>query len=219
MVKVLVSANAIANLYEKTLKTWGFSVERDRSRLSNSAYIRAWLPSENYEDDENDDDWKEEIIRFSDHDLPPSYDGLHGFHTMDVATGKKDRVGNVGNAVGYLYGLYKLSYKYDKPIPKTITSLENRLKKESEEKAAAEAAYKVKCAELAKEKAKKFTELLNWSKLNVPETYNTYIDNKEKAADSTRGNSKKRAPFRYAANCAERKMIESWKLSMEANNE
>ena len=63
----------------KILEELGFNVTQDSSRLSSSTYltITNWRATV----DRGNDDL---LIRISDHDLPPSYDGKYGYYDFDL---------------------------------------------------------------------------------------------------------------------------------------
>ena len=96
----LKKTDEIATYLASKLKSLGFEIDKGSSGLSNSEY----LTITNYQDitgkvsQYND---KELKIRVSNHDLPPSYDGLHGYHDIDIKSGGVSRAGNDGNATDY----------------------------------------------------------------------------------------------------------------------
>lgn len=105
----ITKANAIADYLEERLNSWGYETRRDASTLSNSQYITITNYSEKTgkESKYNVDELK---IRISDHDLPPSYDGLNGYEDYDLRSGKKNtnRPGTGGNATTYDVALQNL---------------------------------------------------------------------------------------------------------------
>lgn len=117
----LKKTDEIADYLESRLKKMGYDIERDYSGLSGSRYITIT----NYNDITgkesryNDNELK---IRISDHDLPPSYDGLHGFHDFDVMSGNNSRPGNDG-----------LATKYDEVIKKLESEIKESVKNEQKE--------------------------------------------------------------------------------------
>ncbi|MCQ2125092.1 MAG: hypothetical protein MJZ25_13005 [Fibrobacter sp.] len=105
----ITKAIAIADYLEERLNSWGYETRRDASTLSNSQYITITNYSEKTgkESKYNVDELK---IRISDHDLPPSYDGLNGYEDYDLRSGKKNtnRPGTGGNATTYDVALQNL---------------------------------------------------------------------------------------------------------------
>ena len=82
-----------------SLYTWhelGFSVLDDYSRISNSQYITItnWRQTVGKGNDDL-------LIRISDHDLPPSYDGKYGYYDFDLKSKYDTRNGLQGNAIPY----------------------------------------------------------------------------------------------------------------------
>lgn len=80
----------------KILEQLDFDVMQDSSRLSSSTYIiitnwRATIGKGN-------DDL---LIRISDHDLPPSYDGKYGYYDFDLKSKYDVRNGLQGDAIPY----------------------------------------------------------------------------------------------------------------------
>lgn len=106
----LKTTETIADYMTEKLKTIGYEIEEDFSGLSDSRYITITNYSEltGRESKYNEDSLK---IRISGHDLPPSYDGLHGYHDIDINSSEKKRGGNDGGATYYdvvLNNLYQL---------------------------------------------------------------------------------------------------------------
>lgn len=106
--KGLSKTNDITNYLESKLKSLGFNVKRDASIISNSEY----LTITNYKDmtgKESSYNESELKIRISNHDLPPSYDGLNGYHDYDIISENANRGGNDGNAIDYISLLQELN--------------------------------------------------------------------------------------------------------------
>ena len=98
--KGLIKTDKITDYLEEKLKSFGFNILRDYSGLSSSQY----LTITNYKDitgNESQFNGDELKIRISNHDLPPSYDGLNGYHDYDIMSDNKFRGGNDGNATYY----------------------------------------------------------------------------------------------------------------------
>jgi len=73
------------------LNRMGFVTDTASSGMSDSKYI-----------DVTDTDGRlYKKIRISDHDLPPSYDNVHGEYHFDIISNGSDRVGTEANATGY----------------------------------------------------------------------------------------------------------------------
>lgn len=125
----LKTTSEIADYLESKLATMGFSVDTSASDLSGSRYITLT----NYKEitgktsKYNDEELK---IRISDHDLPPSYDGLHGYHDIDIMSNDKTRPGNDGNADFYDNVLKRLDSII---LPSVKQEQENRVKSERKE--------------------------------------------------------------------------------------
>ena len=80
----------------KILEELGFDVTQDSSRLSSSTYltITNWRATV----DRGNDDL---LIRISDHNLPPSYDGKYGYYDFDLKSKYDTRNGLLGDALFY----------------------------------------------------------------------------------------------------------------------
>ena len=80
----------------KILEELGFDVTQDSSRLSSSTYltITNWRATV----DRGNNDL---LIRISDHDLPPSYDGKYGYYNFDLKSKDDTRNGLLGDALFY----------------------------------------------------------------------------------------------------------------------
>lgn len=78
------------------LEQLGFSIDKDSSRLSYSTYITIsnWKATVGRGNDDL-------LIRISDHDLPPSYDGKYGYYDFDLKSKYDDRNGLQGDALFY----------------------------------------------------------------------------------------------------------------------
>lgn len=86
----------IAEYLTQILEELGFNITRDSSRLSSSTYLtitnyRATVGKGN-------DDL---LIRISNHDLPPSYDGKYGYYDFDLKSKYDTRNGLQGDAIPY----------------------------------------------------------------------------------------------------------------------
>lgn len=126
--KGLTKTNKIADYLDKSLNKMGYKTRRSASGLSDSEYITI----DNYQDmtgNESPYNNSEFKIRISDHDLPPSYDGKHGFHDADVMSMGKQRGGNDGNATFYENIIQKLNDE----MKKGKVSYNARKKKEEED--------------------------------------------------------------------------------------
>ena len=87
----------ITDYLKNILAELGFSVIEDFSKLSNSEYITItnWRQTVGKGNDDL-------LIRISDHDLPPSYDGKYGYYDFDLKSKYDSRKGLQGNAIPYL---------------------------------------------------------------------------------------------------------------------
>lgn len=103
----LTKTDEITDYLTDKLESMGYDIETSGSALSGSRYITINNYNEitGKESKYNDNSFK---IRISNHDLPPSYDGQHGYHDMDVMSDNKFRGGNDGNATDYTAVLNKL---------------------------------------------------------------------------------------------------------------
>ena len=86
----------IAEYITQILEELGFNIMQDSSKLSSSTYLtitnyRATVGKGN----------DELLIRISDHDLPPSYDGKYGYYDFDLKSRYDTRNGLQGNAISY----------------------------------------------------------------------------------------------------------------------
>lgn len=98
--KGLKKTKDIASYMKDKLSSYGFSLKEDYSGLSSSQYLTVT----NYKEmtgQESQYNGGELKIRISDHDLPPSYDGLNGYHDIDVMSEAVERPGNDGKATSY----------------------------------------------------------------------------------------------------------------------
>ena len=86
----------ITEYLTKILEELGFDVTQDSSRVSSSTYltITNWRATV----DKGNDDL---LIRISDHDLPPSYDGKYGYYDFDLKSKYDTRNGLFGDALFY----------------------------------------------------------------------------------------------------------------------
>ena len=128
----LKKTEEIANYVENKLSKMGYKVKQDYSGLSNSRYITI----ENYkeitgkESKYNDSELK---IRISDHDLPPSYDGLYGYHDIDVMSNNVRRYGNDGNVTDYETIVKELEKQVLPEIKETVKKKDSQVKKQEKE--------------------------------------------------------------------------------------
>ena len=104
----LIKTSKIADYLETKLNKMGFKTDRDYSGLSDSEYITIT----NYKDITNKESFyngEEYKIRISGHNLPPSYEGKHGYYDEDIMSENNFRGGNNGNATYYDNFLKKIS--------------------------------------------------------------------------------------------------------------
>ena len=80
---------------------------------------------------ESDYNGEELKIRISNHDLPPSYDGLHGYHDIDIMSEGKERGGNTGNATYYENVINKLNEQILKTKKEEIKKTKENKSKEN----------------------------------------------------------------------------------------
>ncbi len=122
------------DIYEfmiKNLSKLGFKIESDFSGISDSCYIKL----KNFEQITgksskwNDDNF---IIRLSNHDLPPSYEGKYGYYDMDIKTENKKRYGTEGLAEDYDTAIKYIYDLVNKPYPIHIQNLDRKDKEEKE---------------------------------------------------------------------------------------
>lgn len=117
--KGLIKTDKITDYLEEKLKSFGFNILRDCSGMSSSQY----LTITNYKDitgNESQFNGDELKIRISNHDLPPSYDGLNGYHDYDIMSDNKFRGGNDGNATYYENLILNL---YNEILPEQKSSI------------------------------------------------------------------------------------------------
>lgn len=113
----------IADYLVAKLSNCGYSIIRSVSGLSNSEYLTITNFFE-MTGQESPYNGKEYRIRISEHDLPPSYDGLHGFHDEDIISGtNKIRVGNDGKT-DYYEGL--INRLFSKILPAKKKDLKDK---------------------------------------------------------------------------------------------
>lgn len=86
----------ITEYLTKILEELGFNIMHDSSRLSSSTYltITNWRATVGRRNDDL-------LIRISDHDLPPSYDGKYGYYDFDLKSKYNTRNGLQGDAIPY----------------------------------------------------------------------------------------------------------------------
>ena len=86
----------ITEYLTKILEELGFNIMHDSSRLSSSTYltITNWRATVGRGNDDL-------LIRISDHDLPPSYDGKYGYYDFDLKSKYDTRNGLQGDAIPY----------------------------------------------------------------------------------------------------------------------
>lgn len=108
--KGLKKTDEISDYMESKLNNLGFKTERHYSGLSGSEYLTITNFSE-MTGEESGYNGGELKIRIADHDLPPSYDGLHGYHDFDIISEGKNRGGNDGHATSYENVLKSLAGK------------------------------------------------------------------------------------------------------------
>lgn len=86
----------ITEYLTKILEELGFNIMHDSSRLSLSTYltITNWRATVGRGNDDL-------LIRISDHDLPPSYDGKYAYYDFDLKSKYDDRNGLQGDAIPY----------------------------------------------------------------------------------------------------------------------
>jgi hypothetical protein len=131
----LKKTEEITDYLSNKLEKMGFKTKTDYSGLSGSQYITITNYSEmtGKESDYNGEELK---IRISNHDLPPSYDGVHGYHDIDIMSEGKERAGNDGKAISYEYFLHEVAKKIGLKTPEYDKKLEEiqQRKKEEEER-------------------------------------------------------------------------------------
>lgn len=96
----LKTVNQIADYIAARLTAYGFALDRDGSTLSDSQYIiiNNYTELTGKESPYNVDKF---VIRISNHDLPASYEGLHGFYDADLKAESDRRAGTAGIALSY----------------------------------------------------------------------------------------------------------------------
>ncbi|MDR1194846.1 MAG: hypothetical protein LBL00_00025, partial [Endomicrobium sp.] len=141
VIRLKTKHDDIVNFYEKALKKMGFDIKTEGSKLSSSRYITIinWEEVTGNESRYNFDELK---IRLSGHDLPISYDRLHGFHDLDIMTDGKERGGNDGNAGRYDCEIEWIAKMANKPLPTHIVMLRRWEAYKREESARRDAEYR-----------------------------------------------------------------------------
>lgn len=86
----------ITDYVKNVLEELGFLIIEDSSKLSDSRYLTVtnWRASVGKGNDDL-------LIRISNHDLPPSYDGKYGYYDFDLKSKYDDRKGLLGDAKDY----------------------------------------------------------------------------------------------------------------------
>ncbi|ULQ59244.1 hypothetical protein K7I13_12185 [Brucepastera parasyntrophica] len=188
----LKDTGRITDYLEKTLKSWNFDVRRSFSGMSDSEYIEICF--------EEKDNIK---IRISGHDLPPSYDNLHGLHNFDICT-KAERMGNAGTAQTYVTFLNALAAHFNRPLPAHVVRVIEENKKESERLAGIREAQARKVEAEYQEKENNLEKMAKWAAENRPEQFAKIADYYTRA-DTVTGD--KRQKLRRRARELEKQLI------------
>jgi hypothetical protein len=159
---------AISKRLEDVFIKMGFSVEKEGSALSDSQYLT--LTHENEEPIK---------IRISDHDLPPSYSGLHGHDDYDIYSENR-RMGTDGNATDYIAVIKSIAKKVNKNIPEQEKTILDKESKEAEDAKKRIEEFRREDEQEQEQKKADEDKIVSFLKKNNPDIYKTYKKYKSK---------------------------------------